>query len=115
MHIIKTTLAITAAGCLSLITVHAAEPSDSSEARSKHLSSMHRASTGGSDSGKASSNPSTRSHTRHRTSIGTRRSRDRQRTARSRDAPRTVNGMQPSDVNVQVELPRRENENESEN
>src|SRR5438094_951235 len=116
MRIIKTTLAIAAAGCLSLITVHPAGRDDGSEASSRHLSSTHRASAGGSRIEKASSNRGARSHTRDLSnSTRTHRNRTRQRTEKSRDATRIANDMQPTDVNVPVELPRLESENESEN
>ena len=122
MHIdiIKATLAIATAGCLSLITVHAAERGDSSGAGTKHLSSIHRASTGGPRARKASSDQTkrtsnTRSHTTHRTSAGSGPSRHRQRSAINRNTSRSADDIQPTDANVQVELPRHENETENEN
>src|SRR4051812_48445062 len=108
MHIIKITIAIAAAACLGLMPVHAAERGDSSGARSKQLSSTRRtSSTDGGRISKTSRNRITRSHTSNRKSNAARRNHDRQRSAKSPDATRTVNDIQPSDVNVQVELPTR--------
>lgn len=112
MHLIKATLAI-AAICLSLTAVDAAERGNGSTTRLKK--SVHRASNDESGIGKPSSSRSKRSSSAHsrkndRSSKESRRSRERHRTASNREAPPPVNDAIQPDANVQVELPRHEND-----
>lgn len=100
------------------MTVHAAERGNPGGAGStKNLASTHRASTERSRSGKASSNRSARStkartHKSDRPSRENRRIHDSKRTASNRDGTRPVNDNIQPDANIQVELPRREDEKE---
>lgn len=102
MNIVKTTLAIGALGCLSLAAANAAG------SRGQHVSSTHKASS-------SRSSRVTKSTTHgNRTTSARAHKRNADTEARTNAKPRSLPvEVGPTNVNDEVELPRRESEDEN--